>query len=132
MLLEAKVAVIARWRWFNLWRIGLLRYRMCPLKSLFPSLLVAENEYRWTDEREGGGGWALKKASSQAGVWRQFWRFTFSHFTNNNNKKAAHWPLIPISFILTCMHTHMLISILNGRLLKYNFMDDCKYRLLHC
>ena len=35
-------------------------------------LLVAENEYRWTDEREGGGGWALKQASSQAGVWRQF------------------------------------------------------------
>lgn len=64
--LRAKVTVIARWRWFNLWWIGLLRYLICPTKSLFfPSLclLLKMNTdgltKRASEKAVMGGGWTL-------------------------------------------------------------------------
>ncbi len=122
----------ARWRWFNLWQMGLLRY-LCTLlhvhKTEFFSfqwcLLLAKMN---TDELTSG--WASKRwleglLYERLRSWRQFWRFRFSF---KKQAKAPHQPLIPILGIRFCSF-FVFISIQNGRLVKYNFMDDCKYRL---
>lgn len=95
--------------------------------SVFPRLLLKMNTDGLASERGCSRGWVDFFVTED--------NFDGLHSHLNSSRSSSSTSAINSNFriffsaAIPHLLANMFVSIQNGRLVKYNFMDDCKYRL---